>query len=47
MLFHVAKALDAMKLPRGNRVSFLSPSGAFTVVLTDLCRSLGIEVPQM
>ena len=47
MLFHVAKALDAMKLPRGNRVSFLSPSGAFTVVLTDLCRSLGLEVPPL
>ena len=47
MLFHVAKALDAMKLPRGNRVSFLSPSGAFTVALTDLCRALGLEVPQL
>jgi acyl-CoA synthetase (NDP forming) len=46
-LFHVAKALDAMPLPRGNRVSFLSPSGAFTVCLTDLCRSLGLEVPAL
>jgi len=44
-LFHVAKALDAMPLPRGNRVSFLSPSGAFTVCLTDLCRTLGLAVP--
>jgi acetyltransferase len=44
-LFHVAKALDAMPLPRGNRVSFLSPSGAFTVCLTDICRSLGLDVP--
>jgi len=47
MLFHVAKALDTMPLPRGNRVSFLSPSGAFTVVLTDICRSLGLDVPAL
>jgi len=46
-LFHVAKALDAMPLPQGRRVSFLSPSGAFTVCLTDLCRSLGLEVPAL
>jgi acyl-CoA synthetase (NDP forming) len=46
-LFHVAKALDAMPLPRGNRVSFLSPSGAFTVCLTDLCRALGLDVPAL
>ena len=31
----------------GNRVSFLSPSGAFTVCMTDLCRSVGLEVPQI
>lgn len=47
MLFHVAKALAVTNLPRGNRVSFLSPSGAFTVALTDLCRSVGLEVPQL
>ncbi len=46
-LFHVAKALDTMPLPRGNRVSFLSPSGAFTVCLTDICRSLGLDVPPL
>lgn len=46
-LFHVAKALDAMPLPGGNRVSFLSPSGAFTVCLTDICRSCGLEVPAL
>ena len=46
-LFLVARALAVMPLPRGNRVSFLSPSGAFTVVLTDLCRSLGLEVPPL
>ncbi len=37
-LFHVAKAVSPMPLPRGNRVSFLAPSGAMLVVLTDLCR---------
>jgi len=46
-LFLVAKALDAQPLPRGNRVSFLSPSGAFTVCMTDLCRTLGLEVPKL
>jgi len=46
-LFQVAKALDAMPLPKGNRVSFLSPSGAFTVCLTDVCRNLGLDVPQL
>ncbi|MEE8332286.1 MAG: CoA-binding protein, partial [Alphaproteobacteria bacterium] len=46
-LFQVAKALDAQTLPRGNRVSFLSPSGAFTVCMTDLCRTLGLEVPAL
>ena len=37
-LFQVAKAISFMPLPRGNRVSFLAPSGAMLVVLTDLCR---------
>jgi len=46
-LFHVAKALDVMPLPQGNRVSFLSPSGAFTVCLTDICRALGLDVPDL
>ena len=46
-LFHVAKAVDSMPPPMGNRVSFLSPSGAFTVCMTDLCRSVGLEVPQI
>jgi len=37
-LFHVAKAISPMPLPRGNRISFMAPSGAMLVVLTDLCR---------
>ncbi|MBP1724112.1 MAG: Acyl-CoA synthetase forming, partial [Deltaproteobacteria bacterium] len=39
-LFLAAKGLASMPLPRGNRVSFLAPSGAMLVVLTDLCLSL-------
>ena len=34
-----------LPLPKGNRVSFLAPSGAMLVVLTDLCVRLGLEVP--
>jgi hypothetical protein len=45
-LFLTAKALASMPLPHGNRVSFLAPSGAMLVVLTDLCLSLGLQVPQ-
>lgn len=45
-LFLAAKALACMPLPRGNRVSFLAPSGAMLVVLTDLCLSLGLKVPE-
>ena len=45
-LIWAAKALAFMPLPQGNRVSFLAPSGAMLVVLTDLCqRRLGLEVP--
>ena len=47
-LFQVAKALSSRPLPQGNRVSFLSPSGAMLVVLTDLCRQhLGLDVPAL
>lgn len=45
-LFLAAKAISHMPLPRGRRVSFLAPSGAMLVVLTDLCLSLGLQVPQ-
>lgn len=44
-LFMAAKALACMPLPKGNRVSFLAPSGAMLVVLTDLCLSLDLAVP--
>jgi acyl-CoA synthetase (NDP forming) len=44
-LILAAKALASMPLPKGNRVSFLAPSGAMLVVLTDLCQSLGLTVP--
>jgi acyl-CoA synthetase (NDP forming) len=47
-LFLAAKAIATMPLPRGNRVSFLGPSGAMLVVLTDLCRNqLGLAVPDL
>ncbi|MFC1937496.1 CoA-binding protein, partial [Chloroflexota bacterium] len=47
-LFLVAKALACMPLPRGNRVSFLAPSGAMLVILTDLClKRWGMEVPDL
>jgi len=47
-LFLAAKAIATMPLPKGNRVSFLGPSGAMLVVLTDLCRNrLGLEVPDL
>jgi acyl-CoA synthetase (NDP forming) len=44
-LFLAAKALACMPLPRGNRVSFMAPSGAMLVVLTDYCLSLALTVP--
>jgi len=39
------KALSMLPLPAGNRVSFLAPSGALLVVLSDLCVRLGLDVP--
>jgi len=39
------KALSMLPLPAGNRLSFLAPSGALLVVLSDLCVRLGLEVP--
>ena len=36
------------KIPRGPRVSFMAPSGAMLVVLSDLCHNeLGLQVPQL
>jgi len=47
-LFLAAKAISAMPLPRGNRVSFLAPSGAMLVCMTDLCRRRwGLQVPEL
>lgn len=47
-LFLAAKAISAMPLPKGNRVSFLAPSGAMLVCLTDLCRKQwGLSVPDV
>jgi len=45
-LFLAAKALAMMPLPEGNRVSFLAPSGAMLVCLTDFCeKHLSLRVP--
>ena len=47
-LFLAAKALAAMPLPKGNRVSLLAPSGAMLVTLTDLChRDLNLQIPDL
>ena len=46
-LILAGKAFSMLNLPRGNRVSFLAPSGAMLVVLSDLCVRLGLEVPDL
>ncbi|RLB33117.1 MAG: acyl-CoA synthetase, partial [Deltaproteobacteria bacterium] len=47
-LFLAAKALAMMPLPEGNRVSFLAPSGAMLVCLTDFCeKHLNLRVPSV
>jgi len=46
-LILAGKALSMLPLPKGNRVSFLAPSGAMLVVLSDLCVRLGLEVPDL
>jgi len=46
-LILAGKVLSMMPLPKGNRVSFLAPSGAMLVVLADLCIRLGLEVPDV
>jgi acetyltransferase len=46
-LILAGKALSMVPLPKGNRVSFLAPSGAMLVVLADLCTRLGLEVPKL
>jgi acyl-CoA synthetase (NDP forming) len=47
-LILAAKALSAMPLPRGNRVSYLAPSGAMLVAMTDLCQKYwNLEAPTL
>jgi acyl-CoA synthetase (NDP forming) len=46
-LILAGKAFSMLPLPRGNRVSFLAPSGAMLVALADLCVRLGLEVPEL
>ena len=48
LLFLAAKAISVMPLPKGNRVSFMAPSGAMLVCMTDLCRRRwGLKVPDL
>jgi len=44
-LILAAKALSMLPLPKGNRISFLAPSGAMLVVLSDFCTRQGLVVP--
>ncbi len=46
-LILAAKALSMVPRPKGNRVSFLTPSGAMLVTLSDLCISLGLDIPDL
>jgi acetyltransferase len=46
-LILAGKAFSMVPLPKGNRVSFLAPSGAMLVVLVDLCTRLGLAVPEL
>lgn len=46
-LILMGKALSMLPLPKGNRVSFLAPSGAMLVCLADLCARLGLDVPDL
>jgi 3-hydroxypropionyl-CoA synthetase (ADP-forming) len=46
-LITAGKALSMASIPRGNRVSFLAPSGAILVVLSDLCTRLGLQIPDL
>jgi len=47
-LILAAKALSSMPLPRGNRVSYLAPSGAMLVAMTDMCQKYwNLEVPAL
>jgi len=46
-LILAAKAFSMIPRLKGNRVSFLTPSGAMLVTLSDLCISLGLDVPDL
>ncbi|MFZ0945243.1 MAG: acetate--CoA ligase family protein [Syntrophobacteraceae bacterium] len=46
-LILAGKALSMAPLPKGKRLSFLAPSGAMLVTLSDLCIRLGLEVPDL
>jgi acyl-CoA synthetase (NDP forming) len=44
----VARALACMPIPKGNRVSFIAPSGAMLVVFSDLCQQRwNLDIPEV
>ena len=47
-LFTAAKAAAMMPIPAGNRIGFVSPSGAFIVHISDICKQrTGLEFSQI
>jgi acyl-CoA synthetase (NDP forming) len=46
-LILAGKALSMLPLPKKNRVSFLAPSGAMLVCLSDLCIRVGLDIPEL
>ena len=46
-LILAGKAFSMLPLPKGNRVSFLAPSGAMLVVMSDLCVRLGLDITEI
>ena len=45
--FDLAEALSKQPLPKGNRVGVVSAGGGHCVVTTDVCGSLGLDVPEL
>ncbi|MFC1582045.1 acetate--CoA ligase family protein [Planctomycetota bacterium] len=47
-LVKAAKAMACMPLPKGNRISFMAPSGAMLVTMTDYCRKFtGLQIAEI
>ncbi|MFH1080421.1 MAG: CoA-binding protein [Pseudomonadota bacterium] len=47
-LILAAKGLAKMPLPKGNRISFLAPSGAMLVTMSDMCQKFwNLDIPDL